>query len=696
VKDYTTDKIRTFCLAGQRGSGKTSLADAIAFSAGLNNRQGRVDDGSSLFDYTESELQRKSSIVSKLMAFDWQGTKINLLDCPGHSDFIGELLNCARVSESVGVVINAPAGVEIGTRIQWRNLSEANVSRFFFVNKMEAENTRWQNTLDSIRDAFGKQAAAVEIPIGEAAAFKGVVDLLHMKAYAYAADGKRSEIDFPADLKEIVEREHEHLIEVAAESDDELLEKYFADGTLSAEDTRKGLRLGIVRGKLYPVLFGSAARNAGVKELLEFIVEYLPSMDQLDATVVKKSGADQTIALAPSASGPAVAYIFKTISEGHLGEMSLFKTISGTVKTGSELRDVQTVSDERISHIYSLQGKNRIDVTSTPAGDIGVLVKLKKTHTGDTLCDGSLSVEVPKPSIPKPVMDLALHPKNKGDEEKLATGLHKLHEEDPTFNLVQDAALHQLVVFAQGPTQIEVLIEKLKKRFGVEVETRRPRIPFRETVTAKTEYSYKHKKQSGGRGQYGDVSIRIEPNVRGGGFEFLNEITGGVIPGKYIPAVEKGIVEQMVAGGLAGAPVVDVRVAIFYGSYHDVDSSDMAFKIAGLMAFKEGFMNCRPVLLEPIYSVEVIVPDEFTGDVMGDLSSRRGRISGMEPDGSGQRVKALVPQAELYQYSVDLRSMTQGQGIYATTFSHYEEVPHEVAQKIIEEAKANRLAEVHH
>ena len=403
-----------------------------------------------------------------------------------------------------------------------------------------------------------------------------------------------------------------------------------------------------------------------------------------------KTGKDESVEIALDAAGKTVAYAFKTVSEGHLGEMTFVKAFSGTIKPGSALSNQQTGATERATQVYTFQGKNRIDLEAAPAGDIAVLVKLKDTHTGDTLTDNGHKVTITKVDYPNPVMDVAVKPKSKGDEEKMSNGLQKLHEEDPTFRLSHDADLKQLVLYAQGSTHIEILTEKLKNRFGIEVGLVKPKIPYRETIRGKTEKQYRHKKQTGGRGQFGDVHIRLEPNTRGAGFEFIDAIKGGVIPSKFIPAVQKGVVEQMQHGGLAGAQVVDVKVTLFYGSFHDVDSSDMAFKIAGSMAFKEGFLEAKPVLLEPIHNITVTVPDDFTGDVMGDLSSRRGKIAGMDPEGKNQVIRATMPQAELYQYSVDLRSMTQGQGVYELSFSHYEEVPHEVAQKVIEEAKARR------
>ena len=693
MKAYTTEQIRNISLAGQRGCGKTSLADAIAFCTGVNNRIGRVDDGSSLLDYTDDEVSRKTTINSKLLACEWKKSKINLLDCPGHTDFIGELQSALYVSEIVGILVTALAGVEIGTQLHWNEIEKVNKPRFFFVNKMENENVRWRNTLASIKDAFGKNAVAVQIPIGEAESFKGIIDLLHMKAYEFDANGDRKEIDIPADLKADAEAERGSLVEVAAEADDQLLEKYFEEGTLGDADVLKGFQKGIIESTVFPILFGSGGKNMGVRVLLDFIDEYCPAPNQTGKIKAYKTGTKDVVELNNDNAAKPVGFVYKLVNEGHLGEMSFIRSFNGEIKGSSDLKNQQKDATERIGQLYTFQGKNRVEIPSIVAGDIGVLVKLKNTHVGNTLCDGSLSVTVPPVEFTNPVMDVAIKSAKKGDEDKVAGGLHKLHEEDPTFKLVADPALKQQVLYGQGPTHIDVLVAKLKSRFGVDVELVKPKIPYRETIRAKAEKQYKHKKQSGGRGQYGDVYLRLEPNTRGAGFEFLDEIKGGVIPSKYVPAIEKGVTESMVHGGLAGSQVVDVKVAVYFGSYHDVDSSDMAFKIAGSMAFREGFMEAKPILLEPIYDVEVVVPNDFTGDVMGDISSRRGKVAGMEPDGKNQIIKAQVPQAELYQYSVDLRSMTQGQGVYTLTFSHYEEVPHDAALKVIEEAKREKEAE---
>jgi len=689
LKEYTTENIRNICLAGQRGSGKTSLADAIAFNTGVNNRIGRVDEGSSVLDYTDAEMARKTTLSAKLLATPHKDTKINWFDTPGHADFVGDLLNCLRVAEAATIVVNATSGVEVGTLLQWSAMVQFNLGRTFFVNKMENDNVTWQANVSSITEAFGSAAVPVHLPIGEASSFKGIVDVLAMKAYTYDS-GQMAESEIPEDLKSEAESQREKLVELAAEGDDTLLEKFFEEGTLNDEDFLTGFRKSIASGRAYPILCGSADKNIGVTQLLDFVAKYMPNPAQLPSAAAVKTGTEDKVEIACDASGKPVLYIFKTAAESHLGELSFFKAFSGTVKSGLDLVNQQTGSAERVTQIYTLQGKTRVDLASVMAGDVGALVKLKGTHTGNTLSSKGEAISIVPAEYPNPVMDVAIRSKSKGDEEKIASGLAKLREEDPTFKLVSDPALGQQVLYGLGPTHIEVLKEKLKDRFGVEVELVKPKIPYRETVKGRSEQQYRHKKQSGGRGQFGDVHIKIEPNTRGEGFEFIDEIKGGVIPSKFIPAVEKGIVESMQRGGLAGSQVVDVKVRLFYGSYHEVDSSDMAFKIAGLMAFREGFMQAKPVILEPIYNVEVTVPEDYTGDVMGDLSSRRGKIAGMDPDGRNQIIRAAIPQAELYQYAVDLRSMTQGQGVYSLEFARYEEVPFDAAQKIIAQAQKEK------
>lgn len=690
MKVFDTEQIRNIALLGQRGCGKTSLADAIAFSAGITNRQGRVDEGTSLSDFTDAEIDRKTSIGLSLLACPWKTSKINVLDLPGHPDFIGEMIVGLNVAELAVIVINATAGIEVGTEIQYRYVEKYKLPRVFYINKVEKEYVKTLEIIKQIQERYGIHAIPLQMTIGDGLEFKGIVDLVKMKAYSFDPKGTPSEMEIPAAMKEAATAARQKLVEAVAEADDALLEKFFDKGELTAAEFLDGLKRAVKKRSLYPVLLGSADKNAGTQLLMDFFTEFAPSPKDLSPVNMMLAGKDEVGAVNVDASGKPLAYIFKSLAEAHIGEISLFKVISGKISQGLDLHNHTQNSSERIGQIYSVSGKERSEIEAVVAGDIGAFVKLKSSKMGDTLGDKELRFVMPKVEFPEPVMDIGVKPRSKGDEEKLGTGLSKLRDEDPTFRLVIDPALRQTVMFTQGSTHTEILIEKLKRKFGVEVDLFKPRIPYRETIKTKVEIQHKYKKQTGGRGQYGDVHLRLEPNKRGAGFEFLDEITGGVIPGKYIPSVEKGVVEAMLEGGLSGSPVVDIKVAVFYGSYHEVDSSDMAFKIAASMAFKEGFLKCNPVLLEPIDIVEVLVPDDFTGDVMGNLSGRRGRIMGMDPEGRYQRIKAYVPQAELYNYSVDLRSMTSGQGVYTRSFSHYEEVPREITEKVIEEIKRSK------
>jgi elongation factor G len=685
VKIFDTEQIRNLALIGQRGCGKTSLADAIAYSSGISNRMGSVDNGTSLSDFTDDEIERKSSIGLSILACPWKECKINLADLPGHPDFIGELITGLNVADTAVVVINATAGIEVGTEIQYKYIEKFNLPHMFFINKVEKEHVKVNDIIAQLQDRFGLKAVPAQLAIGTGLDFKGVVDLIKMKALTFDDKGAAVPGDIPADLKDVAEKARQKLIEVVAEADDSLLEIFFEKGELTEAEFQKGFKKAVASGAMTPVLIGSATSNSGVQPLMDLAADYFPSPKDVSPINMMKD--DEVVGVDVDSGGKPLAYVFKSLSEAHIGEISLFKVISGKIAQGLDLQNFTQSSSERLSQIYSVSGKERKEIDSASAGDIAAMVKLKATKMGDTLGLKGMDLVMPAVEYPEPVMDSGVRPKAKGDEEKLSTGLHKLNDEDPTFKIVVDPDLRQTVLFTQGSTHTEVLNMKLKQKFGVEVDLFKPRIPYRETIKGKTEIQHRYKKQSGGRGQYGDVHLRIEPNARGAGFEFADEITGGVIPGKFIPSVEKGVVEAMHNGGLAGSPVVDVKVAVFYGSYHAVDSSDMAFKVAASMAFKEGFLQCKPVLLEPIYNIEVLVPDDFTGDIMGDLSSRRGKIAGMDPEGKYQRIRASVPQAELYNYSVDLRSMTSGQGVYSREFSHYEEVPREVTDKVIEEIK---------
>jgi len=685
VKVYDTDQIRNVALIGQRGCGKTSLADAIAYCSGITNRLGKVDEGTSLSDFTDDEINRKTSIGLSILACPWKNSKINILDLPGHPDFIGEMITGLNVAETAIIVLNANAGIEVGTEIHYKYTRKFNLPRLFFINKIEKEHVKSDEVVTQIQERFGLKAAPVQIPMGDGTEYKGIINLLKMKAITYDNDGKPTESEIPAEFKDRSEEAHAKLIEAVAEADDALLEKFFDAGELTPQELLAGLKKAIVERAVYPILFGSADMNSGISTLAEFIVDYLPSPSDCQTQNLLKGGSEEVVGVDIKVDGSPIAYVFKSLAEAHIGEISLFKVFSGNITQGLDLYNANQRSGERIGQVYSISGKERKEISSAPAGDIAATVKLKSTKMGETLVTKGNDLIVPAVEYPEPVMDTGIRPRAKGDEEKLSTSLHKLQDEDPSFKLVIDPALRQTVLFTQGSTQTEIITQKLKSKFGVDIDTFKPRIAYRETIKGKTEIQHRYKKQSGGRGQYGDVHLRIEPNKRGAGFEFLDEITGGVIPGKFVPSVEKGVVEAMEEGGLSKSPVVDVKVALFFGSYHAVDSSDMAFKIAGSMAFKEGFLQCKPILLEPIYNVEIIVPDEFTGDIMGDLSSRRGKIAGMDPEGRYQKVRAGVPLAELYNYSVDLRSMTSGQGFYTREFSHYEEVPREITEKVVAE-----------
>ncbi|MCP4705612.1 MAG: elongation factor G, partial [candidate division Zixibacteria bacterium] len=595
MKVFDTDQIRNVALIGQRGCGKTTLADALAFSSGISNRLGKVDDGTSLSDFTEDEISRKTSIGLSILTCPWKNVKINLLDLPGHPDFIGELITGLNVAETAIVVLNANSGIEVGTEIQYKYVDKFNLPRLFFINKIEKENVKSAEIIAQLQHTYGLKAAPVQLPIGDGENYKGIVDLIKMKGITFDDKGKPSEGDIPAELKDQAEDAQQKLIEAVAEADDALLEKFFDKGELTSEELLGGLKKAIVERAIFPILFGSADLNSGAHSLLNFIADYLPSPDNAPTQNLLKEGTDEVVGVDIKNDANAMVYVFKSLAEAHIGEISLFKVLGGKVSQGLDLHNANQRSNERVGQVYSISGKERKELDSANAGDIAATVKLKSTKMGETLGKKGDDLVVPPVDYPEPVLDTGIRPKAKGDEEKLSTALHRLNDEDPSFKVIIDPALRQTVLYTQGSTQTEILNAKLKAKFGVEIEAFKPRIAYRETIKGKTEIQNKYKKQSGGRGQYGDVHLRIEPNKRGGGFEFADEISGGVIPGKFIPSVEKGVVEALAEGGLSKSPVVDVKVAVFYGSYHAVDSSDMAFKIAALMGFRDGFMQCKPV-----------------------------------------------------------------------------------------------------
>jgi elongation factor G len=693
VKDFAVDQIRNVGVVGHGGVGKTSLVEAMLYDAKVTTRLGSVDNGTSLSDYTDDEIERKISIGAALLHLEWKNHKLNIVDMPGYQDFIGEVMGGLRVTETALIPLSAQAGVEVGTEQVWNIAEKYKLARLLYVNKMEKEHTDFEKVVQEAKDSFGHQVAPMQIPIGQGPDFKGVVDLIRMKALHFEKDGKSKEDKIPAELEAKAKEYHEKLIESVAETDDALMEKYFDKGGLSDEEIRQGLRKGIARRSVYPLLCGSALQNMGITALLDYISSYMPSPPDFVQVEGEVPGAskEKTVKISPDES--LCTFAFKTVSEPHVGELTFVKVFSGKLQSGIDVYNSTQEVTERIGQIYALNGRERKEIGIVNAGDVAALVKLKSTKTGDTFCDKKAPVALPKIDFPTPVINMGIRPKQKGDEEKIASGFAKLHEEDPTFIMEVDPDIRQTIIYGQGELHLEIMVDRLKRRFGVEVELEEPRIPYRETITLKAEAQGKYKRQSGGRGQYGDVWLRTEPLPRGEGFQFVNKIVGGVVPSKYIPSVEKGVVEAMADGILAGYKVVDASVTLYDGSFHEVDSSDMAFKIAGSMGFKNASAKAKMVMLEPIYSVEVIVPKDFMGDVMGDLSSRRGRISGMDDQGRFQKIRAQAPLAELYKYSTSLRSLTQGRGLHTRQFSHYEEVPREIAQKIIQEAARKKEEE---
>jgi elongation factor G len=692
LKEYSPDKIRNFGLVSHGGVGKTSLAEAMLFSAGITTRLGKVEDGTTVSDYNADEIDRKISISSSLMNCDWKNHKVNIIDMPGYTDFIGEVKGSLRVTDLAVILLNGQSGVEVGTEMDYRVIQDYKLPRIMFINRLDKEHANFDKVVEQVQKHFGTSVVLAQFPVNQGESFDSIVDLVTMKLYTFAKDttGKYTESEIPANLKSKAEELRNILVEKVAENNDDLLNIFFDTGTLSAEQFSIGLKEQIANSKLIPILCGSATNNIGVQTLLNFIVEFGPSPLNRGKIEGMKPGTAEVLSREPKADAPLAAFVFKTVSEPHVGELSFIRIFSGTMKPGMEVVNPNKSTTEKIGQIYFMNGKDRKEIGIVSVGDICALVKLRNTHTSNTLCEKNHTIQLPDIAFPDPVIHVAVQPKAKGDEEKISTGLSALHESDPTFNIAIDSEIKQIIVSGQGELHLDIIMKRLKEKFGVEVDLVEPKIPYRETIKSKAEGQYKHKKQSGGRGQYGDVHLRLEPRARGEGFEFEDAIVGGVIPGKYVPAVEKGIREAMVEGPVAGCQVVDLKTSLFFGSYHSVDSSDMAFKIAGIMCFRKLFLEAKPILLEPIYDVEIEVPDDYMGDVMGDISGRRGKIQGMDSQGSFQLIRAKVPLAELFKYSTILRSMTQGRGIHRRKFSHYEEVPKEIADKIAENYKAEK------
>ncbi len=696
MKEYGTDAIKNIAFIGHGGSGKTSLSEVILFTAGEINRIGTVAEGNTISDYSPNEIEKQISISTSLMHVEWNNNKINILDTPGYTDFTGDVKSALKVIDTAVLVIKSIEGIEVGTEITNNIVNEYKLASSVIINKCDNEHSRFRETLEKTKERISPGAVVITFPVAEGINFNSVVDVSRMKVLTFGEVGSKNvtESDIPENLKAEADAYRTELIEKIAESSEDLMNKYFEEGNLSEAEIGKGLKSALLNRSLLPVFAVSSSTAVGVTNFLDFVSKYFPSPADRKTELAQLTGKNENVEIKYDPNGEPVMFIFKTVSEQHVGELSLFKVYSGKVHAGLDLINQTNSKTERLSQLSIINGHNRKEVSEVLAGDLGAVVKLKDTHTNNTLASKNYSVTIKPIQFPEPVIRGAIKAKAKGDEDKIASGLHTLHEEDPSFSVRFDPEISQTIVSGQGELQLSLAVKRLKERYGVDVDLAEPNIPYREAIKGKVEdVEYKHKKQSGGRGQYGHVHFRMEPLPRGKGFEFVNAIVGGVVPGRFIPAVEKGIIETMEKGVIAGNKVIDVKVSLFDGTFHNVDSDEMSFKIAASQCFKKGFLLAKPVLLEPIYEIEVTVPEEYMGDVMGDISSKRGKILGMESDGHFQIIKALLPLSELYKYSSHLRSLTQGRGAHNRKFDHYEEVPKEIETKIIDEYNKSREEE---
>ena len=687
MKKIDTPKIRNLVLVGHQDTGKTSFLEAVLFETKQVNRLASVADGHSNLDFVPEEIDRKITMKAKLTHADWADHRLTMVDTPGYDDFVADRLGAIAAVDSSLVFVKAESGVEAGTERIWTALDSVKRARFVVISKMDKEHANYQTCMKSLQQAY-PGVVPFHLPIGQGDDFRGIVDIIDKKAWLF--DG--GETDIPADMQEAVVTAREELMNAAAETSDELVEKFLETGELTEQEFHQGLKKGIATGAIYPTLVVAALDSRGVSQVLQAVIEYAPSPVDIPAVAGTHPGTGEALTREPGDPTPT-ALAFASLSENNVGDYTFVRVFSGTLKHGMDLANASTGEAERLGTLFYLNGKERQEVDALAAGEIGAAVKLKHTHVGNTLTDGSNPIVVNTLPIPAPLTFVAIQAKEKGDEDKLSGGLQRLHEEDPGFQIEVVSETHQTLLKTQGDTHQNVVLGKLKRKFNVEVATDAPRTPYRETIKGKADERYRHKKQSGGRGQFGEVHVILEPRERGADFEFVNAVVGGVIPGKFIPAVEKGVREIMERGVMAGFAVVDVKVTLDDGKHHPVDSSEAAFRMAAAHAFKNAFPNAKPVLLEPVYELEIRVPEQYMGDVMGDMSSRRGRIQGMESVGHSQVVRAEAPLAELYDYSSALRSLSHGRGIHSRKFSHYEEVPREVCDTIIAEHKSQVEAE---
>lgn len=693
------EKVRTFALVGHGDTGKTSLTEAMLFDANMTTRLGKTEQGNTVTDYDPKEIKRGITINSSLAYLDWKDSTFNIIDTPGYLDFIIDTKSSLRVVDCALIVVCGVSGVEVQTEKVWDYAEEFQLPRIFFINKMDRERADFNAASEKIVENFGHNAVPVQLPIGTEENFQGIIDLLKMKAYYFQTDkdGKVQieEKDIPDDLKENANNQHQKMVEIVAEYDDEILMKYLDGEGLTEEEILTCMKGAMVERKIFPILCGSATKNIGIELLLDFIKDYFPNPVELPDITVKDLKENKEIQLKRTVDdSPFSALVFKTIADPYVGNLTYFRVFTGELSSDSQVYNSSQDVENKVGKIFRMQGKEQSSVSKVFAGSIGAIAKLKKTNTGDTLCDKEFPIEFVRVDYPEPIMRLAITPKSKGDEDKLSIALSRIQEEEPTIQIIRDEDTGETIIAGMGESHLDVVIETMEKKFGVEVEKNTPKVGYKETIRAKVQAEGKYKKQSGGRGQYGHCFVEFEPLERGKGFEFVDKIVGGVIPKQYRPAVEKGIIESMQKGVLAGYPTIDIRATLYDGSYHTVDSSEMAFKVAGSLAFKKGAAMAEPVLLEPIYNLEVIVPKDYMGDIIGDLNSKRGKIMGMDEGVKGRQIiKAQVPLAEMFRYSIDLRSITQGRGTFTMKFSHYEEVPSQIAQEIIEKAKQESESE---
>jgi elongation factor G len=689
MKVYDAQGIRNVALVGHSGAGKTQLISALLFDAGAVNRLGRVDDGTTVTDYDEEAIARKHTLACSLAYLEWNKHKINLIDTPGIANFLSDARAAMRVADAALVVVDGVHGAEVSTEKVWAAAEELQLPRIIAINRLDRERASLERSLESLRSVFGRAVVPLQLPIGEDRGFRGVVDLVAMKAWTFPDDetGKPTQADIPGVLLEPAQAARDALIEMVAEADDELMEKFFDAGTLTQDELVRGLKRAIAAARIFPVLCCSATANAGMQPLLDALIAYAPSPAERPVRGIDARTEEQ-VALEPDENAPSSAFIWKTVADPFAGRITMFRVVTGSLKADSTVQNVTRNTTERLGHLVLLQGKTQTAVPEIKAGDIGAVAKLKESQTSDLIADKPLAFTLPPIRFPEAVISYAIEPKSRGDEEKISTALHRLQEEDPTVTYTRDAQTKELLIAGQGQSHIEVTVAKLKRRFGVEVILKLPRIPYRETITASVEAHGRHKKQTGGHGQFGDCKVKFEPLPRGSDFEFANDIFGGSIPRQFVPAIEKGIQDARLRGFLAGYPMVDFRATVFDGSFHAVDSNELSFKMAGSLAFKDGMSRARPTLLEPVMDVEVYAPNDYAGDLMGDLNSRRGRIGGMDTRGATTIIRAKVPMSEMLTYEQHLTSATGGRGSYHMEFSHYEEVPSHLHGKIISAARA--------